>query len=86
MNNNGVESVPVDRRGSNLRNSGNVGFQTPGLSNMNENFGASINKLKGKKADRYAPLEKVDGLHSEIAEEDLNKFINNSPLVKKNLK
>ena len=55
-----------DMRGSQLRKSGNVGFQTPGLSNVNENF-ATIKKM-GKKQDRYG----VGDLHSEIAEEDLN--------------
>lgn len=37
-----------NKRSSNLDKSGNVGFQTPGLSHVNENFGASNKKL-GKK-------------------------------------
>jgi hypothetical protein len=56
------------------------------LKNIKENFGSSIKNLNGKKADRYAPLDKVEGLHSEIAEEDLNKYINNSPLYNENVK
>ena len=55
-----------NKRGSNLDKSGNVGFQTPGLSHVNENFGASGKKL-GKKQDRYG----VENLHSESAEEEL---------------
>ena len=71
MEKKGNQDAHPEKRASNLRNSrdGNVGFQTPGLTAVNAGFQENIKK-NGKKPDRYG----ADNLHSEIAEEDINKF------------